>query len=55
MRDNKPLAGRFSEIGQEILKVGNRKASYICTGNWHETSIVDEPKKGRPIALSPTK
>lgn len=55
MRDNKPTAGRFSEIGQEIIRVGNRKASYICTGNWHETFPIVETKKERPLALSPTK
>jgi len=54
MKDSKPLAGRFSEIGQQILAVGNKKASYICTGHWNEISPVEEPKKVKPITVSPT-
>ena len=31
-----PLAGRLSEIGQQILKLGSKKAGYICTGDWED-------------------
>lgn len=29
-----PLAGKLTEIGQQILKIGSQKAKFICTGNW---------------------
>ena len=36
MKDNRPLAGRFSEIGEQIFSIGNRKVSLITTGPWNE-------------------
>ena len=41
---NQPLAGRLSEIGQQILLLGSKKAGLLCTGNWGETLFED--KKG---------
>ena len=35
-RNHKPLAGRLTEIGQQILKIGSQKAKHICTGHWQE-------------------
>ena len=29
-----PLAGKFSNIGEEILKVGSYEAKWMSTGNW---------------------
>jgi hypothetical protein len=29
-----PLAGHLSEIGERILKVGSKNASYITTMDW---------------------
>lgn len=29
-----PLAGRLTEIGEQILLIGSQKAKFICTGNW---------------------
>jgi hypothetical protein len=33
-RNTKPLAGRMTEIGNQILKIGSQQAKFICTGNW---------------------
>ena len=30
----RPLAGKLTEIGPDIMKFGHRKAKLICTGNW---------------------
>lgn len=35
-KNDKPLAGRFSEIGEKIFEVGSRKAFMIHTGPWGE-------------------
>jgi hypothetical protein len=32
--DKKPLAGKFSEIGEQIFTAGNKKAGHITTGPW---------------------
>lgn len=40
-KNDKPLAGRFSEIGEKLLQVGNRKAFMIHTGPWGEIQIKD--------------
>ena len=41
IRDNKPLAGKFSEIGKQIFSLGGKKASHIMTGPWKDkTQIV---------------
>jgi hypothetical protein len=29
-----PLAGRLTEIGEQILLLGSQKAKFVCTGNW---------------------
>lgn len=29
-----PLAGRLTEIGEQILLIGSQKAKFICTGQW---------------------
>jgi hypothetical protein len=29
-----PLAGRLTEIGEQILLIGSQKAKFICTGDW---------------------
>ena len=29
-----PLAGKLTEIGQQILLIGSQKAKFVCTGNW---------------------
>lgn len=34
--DSRPLAGRFSEIGERIFTLGGKKASQLCTGPWGE-------------------
>lgn len=41
LRDSRPLAGRFSEIGEKIFSVGNKKASLITTGPWHEILMLE--------------
>ena len=30
----RPLAGKLTEIGPDIMKFGHKKAKLICTGNW---------------------
>jgi hypothetical protein len=29
-----PISGKFSKIGEEILKIGSYKAKWMSTGNW---------------------
>lgn len=41
LRDSRPLAGRFSEIGERIFSVGNKKAGLITTGPWHEIQMLE--------------
>lgn len=41
MRDTRPLAGRFSEIGEKIFIAGNKKAGLITTGPWHEILMLE--------------
>ena len=41
MKDNRPLAGRFSEIGEQIFSLGNRKANLITTGLWNEILMLE--------------
>ncbi len=41
MKDNRPLAGRFSEIGEQIFSLGNRKANLITTGPWNEILMLE--------------
>jgi hypothetical protein len=55
--DKRPLAGRFSEIGERIFELGRKKASQICTGPWQEMSIMDGKNsrvKGKPFPINPT-
>ena len=40
---NRKLAGRLTEIGEQILKIGSQKAKFICTGNWDNMFV---EKKG---------
>lgn len=35
-KTTKPLAGRFSEVGEKIFEMGHKKAYLIQTGPWHE-------------------
>ena len=39
----RPLAGKLTEIGPEIMKIGHRKAKLICTGNWQH-NLEGNPK-----------
>jgi len=41
LRDKKPLAGRFSEIGHEHFKVGVPNVRKITTGPWGEIQMED--------------
>ena len=41
LKDGKPLAGKFSEIGQQIFNLGGNKASHIMTGPWDQTQILE--------------
>lgn len=41
LRDSKPLAGRFSEIGERFFEVGNNQAFRIVTGPWNEILMQD--------------
>lgn len=36
MKDLRPLAGRYSEIGQKHFEVGAKNVFKITTGPWHE-------------------
>ena len=56
--DNRPLAGRFSEIGERIFTLGGKKASHLCTGPWGEIQMLDGAstrKKVKPIPNEPNK
>lgn len=54
--DDKPLAGRFSEIGEKILQIGCRKASQICTGNWGDLRYDESMDlQNEKISVSPHK
>jgi hypothetical protein len=35
------LAGPFSEIGEQIFSLGNRKANLITTGLWNEILMLE--------------
>lgn len=37
--NTKPLAGRLTEIGKQILEKGTKEAKLICTGNWDELFV----------------
>lgn len=37
----KPMAGRFSEIGEKVLQVGDKKAKLITTGPWGEILMIE--------------
>ena len=39
--DELPLAGRFSEIGERLVKNGSKNACHITTGPWGEIFIKD--------------
>ena len=56
LKDEKPLAGRFSEIGERIFSLGNKKAAQLCTGPWGEISMLDgiPRKKVKPFPENPT-
>lgn len=43
-KDTKPLAGRFSKIGEQILLIGNQNARQIITGPWNDAPI-ESPKQ----------
>jgi len=45
LKNNKPLAGRFSEVGEKIFEMGNKKAFLITTGPWHEIQMKDSEKQ----------
>ena len=42
---NLPLAGRLTEIGEQILLIGSQKAKFICTGDWKFKSYQNSKKK----------
>mmetsp|Transcript_21855 Transcript_21855/g.33872 ORF Transcript_21855/g.33872 Transcript_21855/m.33872 type:complete len:186 (+) Transcript_21855:465-1022(+) len=44
-----PLAGRLTEIGEQILLIGSQKAKFICTGNWEFKN--DQKKNGKKSHL----
>lgn len=55
LRDSRPLAGRFSEIGSKIFEVGNKKAGLITTGPWHEILMLEsEAQKAKFERSFPT-
>jgi hypothetical protein len=35
----KPMAGKYSEIGQEILRLGPKEADKIMTGPWGQIQM----------------
>ncbi len=39
--DERPLAGRFTEIGEKIFKLGSKKANQLCTGPWGHIQMLD--------------
>jgi hypothetical protein len=39
--DNRPLAGKFGQIGEQIFAAGNKKANLITTGPWGEIVMVE--------------
>lgn len=45
-KNTKPLAGRLTEIGKQILEKGTKEAKLICTGNWDEMFVTNKSKKG---------
>lgn len=40
----KHLAGKYSEIGQRLFAVGQKKAGQIMTGPWGEIQILESEK-----------
>lgn len=40
--DDKPLAGRFTGIGETLFKLGSKKASSLCTGPWIDAPLILE-------------
>ena len=41
LKSNKPLAGKFSEIGERVFEAGDKKAFLITTGPWGEILMKD--------------
>ena len=56
-KDSKPLAGKFSEIGQQIFNLGGKKAAHIVTGNWDKLfeEKVHDKRSISPIPIEPHK
>ena len=40
-KDNRQLAGPFSESGEQIFSLGNRKVNLITTGPWNEILMLE--------------
>jgi len=50
-----PMAGRFSEIGEKILKLGDKYAKQITTGPWGEILMIgSEAQKAKFEKSFPT-
>lgn len=49
---NRALAGRMTEIGEQILKLGSSKAKNICTGNW-DNLFVEGKRNGTSTSFRP--
>ena len=49
-KNTKPLAGRLTEIGHQILKLGSQKAKFVCTGHWDEMFKKDKTKSNNSTA-----
>jgi len=51
------LAGKFSEIGQQIFNLGGKKAAHIVTGNWDKLfeEKVHDKRSISPIPIEPHK
>ena len=48
-----PLAGRLTEIGEQILLIGSQKAKFICTGHWDQLEQIN-PKGSRHSSFRPS-
>jgi hypothetical protein len=44
-RNDQPLAGKLSEVGDKILELGHKRANMIQTGPWGEIQIKDSAKQ----------
>lgn len=44
-KSDKPLAGRFSEIGEKVFAAGTKDAHLIYTGPWNEIQMKDSAKQ----------